>query len=862
MDLLSTDWANFIAWIFTVIGGLAALWFFWDQFWFLWNKLFKKEEQKASEPDSLTVDLNRIPEPTAALVGRTAELTQIKTALASTETKIVAIVAGGGVGKSALTWEWLQQMQPDYGGAELVFGWSFYSQGSHQTANSSAPFFQEALPFFGFEDKLPSDEIEKARSLAECLRNKRSLLILDGLKPLQHPPHIQGGELADVAIKEFLRQVQRYGLGGQKNLLLISSRQPIVELLSDPVRYQELDLQTLPIPDGATLLDNLGCRGSEAELQAASQEMGGHALALVLLGRLLVDRFEGRIESREQLPALFEETKEGGHALRILRYYDEVYWQETHFFKRVYQKLLGEVPERILLQLLGLFDRPMGTLEKRVLFDKAELAKPLARLSEKALRQVEKRLEQAGLLLKCEGERREWDTHPLIRAYFGQSLREKQPKLYRQAQLVLFEYYQSVPEKHQPDTLEELEPLYRAVVHGCLAGEYQKAFNMYMERILRSNEQTYRFKKLKSYAQNLTTIYAFFPNGWENILIGLSQVNQIWLLDQASFCLLSLGRIREAMIPAQIAIKVAEKLENWSIAATISDNIVDSFLLLGKLNKAQEIAKNVFIYAERSDKHHHQIIGCTRLATLLHRQGNLKTALMYFEEAKQVQHKYEPDILRLYGVGEAYYCSFLLDQGNNIATQKKVLKKGQYAIEISKQRNWVPDIAFDYLTIARAFFAFNHFDKARPEFDKAVQRIHKSGRIDSMPEVLLARANFHRQQQNFEQAQLDLDESFDIIHRCGMKLYEVDALLLQANLNLDQNQSADYQPIQTLITETGYHLRDPELDLLMARIALFHQQRDKAHYYLQQARQRLEKMGYFGLLPAWEKVNQESEYNG
>jgi len=122
---------------------------------------------KAFEQDSLKVDINRIPEPTAALVGRTEELAQIKAAFFEADTKIVAIVAGGGVGKSALTWNWLQRMQPDYGGAELVFGWSFYSQGSHQTANSSAPFFQVALPFFGFAEKLPSDEIEKARALAE-----------------------------------------------------------------------------------------------------------------------------------------------------------------------------------------------------------------------------------------------------------------------------------------------------------------------------------------------------------------------------------------------------------------------------------------------------------------------------------------------------------------------------------------------------------------------------------------------------------------------------------------------------------------------------------------------------------------------
>ena len=105
-------------------------------------------------------------------------MAQITAAFVEEKTKIVTIIAGGGVGKSALTWNWLQQMQPNYGGSELVFGWSFYSQGSHQTANSSAPFFQEALPFFGFEGKLPSDEIEKFVAKLPQLPNKNRLIKL------------------------------------------------------------------------------------------------------------------------------------------------------------------------------------------------------------------------------------------------------------------------------------------------------------------------------------------------------------------------------------------------------------------------------------------------------------------------------------------------------------------------------------------------------------------------------------------------------------------------------------------------------------------------------------------------------------
>ncbi|MDM8567181.1 hypothetical protein QUF74_16210 [Candidatus Halobeggiatoa sp. HSG11] len=859
MEFLTSFWVQLTAFVLTVIGGLSAIWFFWDM-------IFHKEKPSQSQADSeklmdfitkfpkvldqdnLKIDINRIPEPTAALVGRQEELAEITAAFEGEKTKVVAIIAGGGVGKSALTWNWLQQMQPSYGGAELVFGWSFYSQGSHQTANSSAPFFQEALPFFGFEGKLPSDEIEKARALAECLRDKRSLLILDGLEPLQHPPHIMGGELADVAIKELLRCVRYYGLGGERNLVLISSRQPMVDLEQFD-GYLPMDLQTLDISDGAKLLQNLGCTGGLASLEAASRDMSGHALALVLLGKLLRERFDGRIEKRDSLPDLFEEAKEGGHALRVVRYYDEVYWQETNFLKRVKQNIFGEVPERALLQLLGLFDRPMGMAEKDVLVQKAELARPLTKLDAVEFRLVERRLEQAGLLLKCEGERWEWDTHPLIRSYFTKILQEKYSKLYKQAQLVLFDYYQDIQEIHQPDTLEELEPLYRAVVHGCLAGEYQKAReDVYRERIRRGKE-AYSLHKLGAYAQDLTALASFFPIGWDKpVTTGLSEANQAWLLAEASFCLMSLGRLEEAAVPRQVATKIVATQKDWKNAAISAGTLVDLLLPIGQLQNAKQAAEQGIEYADKTDDLFRQKTGHSKLATTLHRQSDLATALEQFKETEKIQAKYDPENPRLYSLSGFLYCALLFDLNTPL---DEIEERGQYALKIETTTPLL-DFAFNNLTIARCQTS----TYSKESFNKAVQGMRKAGRVDYMPEVLLARAKFHRQQQNFKQAQQDLDEVQDIIERCGMKLYLVDAMLLQANINLDLGKTFDTKPIKNLINLTGYHLRDPELDLVDARIALYKEDLLGFQNLVGLAREKIEKMGYWSLMPELERVEQ------
>ena len=781
--------------------------------------------RSASSPK---VDIARIPIPTATLIGRNQELAKLNNAFSNPEKAIVAIIASGGVGKSALIWAWLQALKPDFRKAR-VFGWSFYSQGSHQTANSSAPFFQEALPFFGYQGKLPADEVEKGQALAECLRHQSSLLILDGLEPLQHPPHILDGEMADGAVKEFLRCVWRYGLGQSPSLVLISTRQPVVDIETCP-NYVPLDLQVFDELYGAKLLQNLGCKGRFGELAAASRDMGGHALALVLMGRLLVKRLGGRIEARDQLPDLFAEAKEGGHAWRVLRYYDEKYWPNPQIEKPTFleklNRLLGlenVAPERILLHLLGLFDRPMGIAEKQVLFKKAKYAKPLAQLGPYELQSVEQRLEQAGLLLKYDqvGERRAWDTHPLIRRYFGQALQKQHPKAYRQAQWVLFEYYQAVPDKKQPDTVEELEPLYRAVVHGCLAREYQKALkDVYQDRIDRGDEG-YGTNKLGAYAQAITAIAAFFPAGWDKpVSSGLSEANQAWLLAEASFCLMSLGRLAEAVVPRRVGIKIEAKREDWKNAAISAKNLVDLYLPIGQLQNAKEAAEQGIFYADRTDNRFQQMLNRNGLATTLHRQGDLVAAKKQFEAAEKIQYEWQSEYPRLYSLQGALYCALLLNQATDTPAREAVLERGQYGLKISSENNWLLDISLDNLTIARALLALEQPEKALEAFNQAVQGMRKAGSVMDMPEVLLARANFHRHQQNREKSQKDLDASLDIIHRSGMKLYQVDALLLQANLNLDQGKTADkeYKLAKALIAETGYHLRDGELAGCLNRI--------------------------------------------
>lgn len=153
------------------------------------------------EKGDLKEDIKRLPKPSTNLVGRNEELEKLTMSLKDKNKNISYICAAGGIGKSALTFQWLKNMQPEYCNVEKVFAWSFYSQGSHDTQNSSTAFFEEALPFFGCpKEKIPKDDTAKGRLLVKYLNNQSFILILDGLEPLQHRVNILDGELKDVGI--------------------------------------------------------------------------------------------------------------------------------------------------------------------------------------------------------------------------------------------------------------------------------------------------------------------------------------------------------------------------------------------------------------------------------------------------------------------------------------------------------------------------------------------------------------------------------------------------------------------------------------------------------------------------------------
>src|SRR6516165_6367601 len=266
------------------------------------------------------ISVARLPVTGSNVFGREEDVAFLDRAWANPRVNVVTIVAWAGVGKSTLVNHWLQGMAAEnYRSAELIFGWSFYRQGTTGKTSSADEFIDAALSWFGDPDPRVGTAWEKGERLAKLVAHRRTLLVLDGLEPLQNPPGPQEGRLREPSLQALLRELAAFNTG----LCLITTRTPVADIV-DHERTSALrrDLEQLSSDAGAKLLRALGVKGDLVELRTASDEFRGHCFALTLLGSYLTDAYNGDIRCRSEVSGhLAHDLRQGAHARKVMESY-------------------------------------------------------------------------------------------------------------------------------------------------------------------------------------------------------------------------------------------------------------------------------------------------------------------------------------------------------------------------------------------------------------------------------------------------------------------------------------------------------------------------------------------------------------
>lgn len=794
---------------------------------------------------------------------------------------LFSLIAWGGVGKTALLAHWVQSRftaqgwrnadgQPD---PIIYFDWTFYDQGTrsadseHAGAASLGSFFQVALKHFG--DPEPDNPQDKVHRLASLIQAKRTLLILDGLEPLQYPPnHPQAGQLTDPDLSELLGRLAQLNLG----LCLISSRQALSDLPANPTGpTREHPLDELPPQAAVALLQRLDVKGTDEELAQAANDYFCHALSLTVLGRYLALK-GGDIRQRDRIKL---ETASANRNQRITRNA----WHVLEAYEQWLASPEGNAADAQALRLAGLFDRPAspGCLDAlRQAPAIPGLTDALVPLNNDAWNAVLMRLHEAQLLQlrlspndpaswapRPEPRQVALDAHPLIREYFAKRLRAHSAEAFKAAHARLFDYLCKTTE-HRPDTLEGLQPLYQAVSHGCLAGRQDEAREkVYVDRILRGTGKGgfYSRKKLGAFGADLGAVGAFFDSNWSRLSPNLDESTQAWLLNEAAYSLRALGRLNEAREPMLAGLEMRVKAKNWEQAAISASNLSGLEVTLGLLGEAVASARRAIAFANKSGNAFQRMTKRVTAADALHQSGapvERTKARGLFEQAVSFQREDQPGLNQLYGVAGFYYCDLILapaergawraatfqgdtnpdaaparqalqaveanaaaltslpltQQGGYLAL-KDVERRAKKSLEWVTPEDLLLDIALDHLTLARvalyrALLFPNPPSATRSQYlQLALDGLHKAGQVQFHLQALLTAAlHQHSLDQDTTAARRCLDEAQQIAERGPMPLYLADVHLHRARLFHDK---VELDKARALIKKHGYGRRSEEL---------------------------------------------------
>jgi hypothetical protein len=594
-----------------------------------------------SESSDQKIAPSRLPRGATRLFGREPDLERLEEAWRDPAVHVLTVVAWGGVGKTSLLVKWISdQAARDFDGADY-FDWSFYSQGTkdHSTASGDI-FIQAALRFFGdpaMADS-PASAWDKGARLAVLVASRKTLLVLDGLEPLQHGEESPlEGRLKDQGVTALLKGLALRNSG----LCVVTSREKVADLEGWDAA-QQWSLDRLPPEAGLDLLRSQGVQGLLADLQKLVADVRGHALTLQLLGSYIRDAHDGDVRRRD-LVEIDEADAESrnGLAFRVMEAYERYFEAE------------GEKGWRQLavLRLLGLFDRVASAECLKALRVPPAidgLTEPIAALSDALWRISLRYLADRGLMvLENDGS---VDAHPLIREYFADQLRERNLEAWRRAHGRIFDFLKDTTPQF-PDSLPGLQPLYQAVFHGCQADRHEEArAAVYRDRILRGSE-FYSTRKLGAFGADLAAVACFFEKPWSKLDASLSEADQAWLLNQAAFRLRALGRLREAVEPVGTAVRWAESREMWTEAAIGASSLSELKLTLGEVKAAVADAEQAVIFADRSGDAFQQVARRATLAGAWHQAGDGETALSLFREAEHLQGRFQPKYPLLYSFG-------------------------------------------------------------------------------------------------------------------------------------------------------------------------------------------------------------------
>ena len=782
---------------------------------------FDKEQAEAAVFIKEKYSWNNAPSVLNEWTGREHLLAQITEDWNNPQKHVTGLIGFGGEGKSSLARKWVETLLtgdslPPFSekkgerlgmGVDGVFWWGFYEN------RSIDEFLEAALKYMSggrIEPRaVPSSNL-RAQIIGAMLSTGRYLFVLDGLEVMQHQEGDQYGLLQSNDLRDLLTFFAR---PDNQSFCLITSRAPLLDLM-DYTTYTHRDVDRLSEDDGRALLRRLGVQGSDAELNKVVSDWDGHALTLSILAAYLAERYEGDIKHLADIPVPTADEPRYERVHRVLRRYDEHLKEEEREFLKLFSVFRLPVQEaafeKVFEPLLGVRATQQGKSDSALskLFKRK---KQTDGIGGSPLQDMVNRLVNYRLIRHDEHEK-SYTTHPLIRNYYfalftkGDSTQEKA------AHEQIKDYYLSIAgDTPEYPTLDDLKPLIEVVHHACQAKGYNEAWSIYWERIFQ-RETRVLVHQLGAQETDLNIILEFFPN---NDLTKEPQVDNLggkyWIINEIGYCLLSLGRLQDAVPFYERAAKRCSEAQDWENGSVVYFGLADLHNSLGAFDDGAKATQQALNLSRRAKSKKYESVSLTYQGWILHQRGELADASFAFEQAtilsnELTQNRY---LFSLWGIRHADH----LQRRNDSNYVQRITSAN---LEICERNHWVFLISQCHRVLGDMDSNTGEHASAHKRYESALKIARSISDRRTLIEALLARGRW--QAKNFqslrdfgslEQAFNDLNEALGYCGESGYRIYEADvrvalAWAYLANGEKEKAKGSAERALQ-MSNEMGYH---------------------------------------------------------
>lgn len=698
---------------------------------------------------------------------------------------VFALIAIGGMGKSALAWQWFTEKTLT-ANRSLVgkMWWSFYESDSGFDS-----LIENLLAYIGQYSRteiLDMSRTEREDLVINLLNTKPLLLVLDGLERiLVAYARLNASHLTDEALNKLFIESEpsdkkshhlrrftdprisyffRRLLTVEKSSILITSRlfPSDLETVTEkpfPCIFRH-DLEGLDGLDSIALWHSLGVKGEGFELLPMFDTFGHHPL--------LIQSLASRVARDRLYPGNFNMWKQSNPEFNP--FVLPLAKARTHV---LYFALLGlEEDTRFALNTIAAFHIPAdyGTLLK-ILVSQSGRVK-----SETRLDSVLAELEDRGLIGWDKSSNR-YDMHPVVRGVAWVDLEQKnQQEVYE----IMLSHFEAMPPQYQSYTLSlsEMEQTVELYITLVGLGKYDEAYMVFRTRIQNAIENSRQNEILE-------LLEMLFPSGMDRLPKLTNVVDQEEVLCMTSDLYSQSGQLMRSIALSTTYVRelVKAKSINLKSATTVAQLMIlyHSLEFCGELYESnklrrvlQALPKLDTMTLDHQGKFHWLIK--IALGSQYDRKIALEMGLRSFERGLDKSNEFEFYEIEAHDVDKAhklidqiedymanadqYNYMYVDSQSQTMAfeLQSAILM----CIEDSKTLDWISDSLTDALVMSR-------------DLGLVYREISNS----------IALAEIYRRKGELREGRKTLEEISELIERGPYRLFQVDALNLLTQIEID-----------------------------------------------------------------------------